>query len=106
MERFNNVSVVKKANIYFEGKVTSRTVIFEGGEKKTLGIMMPGEYEFGTEKKELMEILAGSLDVKLPGSENWVTILAGDSFEVASNSKFQLVVKELTDYCCSYLSVN
>ena len=106
MEQFNKVSVVKKANIYFEGKVTSRTVIFEDGEKKTLGIMMPGEYEFGTEKKELMEILAGNLKVKLPGSENWVEIKEGQSFEVASNSKFQLVVKELTDYCCSYLSVS
>jgi uncharacterized protein YaiE (UPF0345 family) len=104
MEQFSMVSVIKKANIYFEGKVTSRTVIFEDGEKKTLGIMMPGEYEFGTQKKELMEILAGNLEVKLPGSEKWVTITAGQSFEVVSDSKFQLVVKELTDYCCSYLS--
>ncbi len=104
MEQFNNVTVVKKANIYFDGKVTSRTVVFEDGEKKTLGIMMPGEYEFGTDKKELMEILAGNLEVKLPGSDEWITVIAGQSFEVASNSKFQLVVKELTDYCCSYLS--
>ena len=104
MEKFNNITIVKKANIYFEGKVTSRTILFEHGEKKTLGIMMPGEYEFGTEKKELMEILAGDLDVQLPGSEEWINIQAGETFEVASNSKFQLKVKELTDYCCSYLA--
>lgn len=104
MDQFNNVTAVKKANVYFDGKVTSRTIIFEDGEKKTLGIMMPGEYEFGTAKKELMEILAGTLEVKLPGSEAWITITAGQSFEVAADSKFQLVVKELTDYCCSYLS--
>lgn len=104
MDQFNHVSIVKKANIYFEGKVTSRTVIFENGEKKTLGIMMPGEYEFGTEKKELMEILAGDLVVMLPGNEEWTTFTAGESFEVESNSRFKLVVKELTDYCCSYLS--
>lgn len=104
MDQFSNVSVVKKANVYFDGKVTSRTVVFENGEKKTLGIMMPGEYEFGTEKKEIMEILAGDLDVKLPGSEEWISITGGQAFEVAKNSKFQLVVKELTDYCCSYVA--
>ncbi|HWT73803.1 MAG TPA: pyrimidine/purine nucleoside phosphorylase [Mobilitalea sp.] len=104
MDQFTNVTAVKKANVYFDGKVTSRTIIFEDGEKKTLGIMMPGEYEFGTGKKEIMEILAGTLDVKLPGSDEWVTYKEGQSFEVASNSKFQLVVKELTDYCCSYIT--
>lgn len=104
MDQFSNVTVVKKANVYFEGKVTSRTVLFEGGEKKTLGIMMPGEYEFGTGAKEVMEILAGELEVKLPGSSEWITVKGGESFEVAADSKFQLVVKELTDYCCSYIS--
>jgi len=104
MDQFDQVSIVKKANIYFEGKVTSRTVIFDNGEKKTLGIMMPGEYEFGTVQKELMEILAGDLVVMLPGNEKWITVNAGQSFEVESNSRFKLVVKELTDYCCSYLS--
>jgi len=100
---FKNVSIVKKANIYFDGKVTSRTVIFENGEKKTLGIMMPGEYEFGTEDKEIMEILGGEMDVLLPQNEDWQTICAGESFEVPKNSKFKLVVKEVADYCCSYI---
>jgi uncharacterized protein YaiE (UPF0345 family) len=104
MEQFDGVSVVKKANVYFEGKVTSRTVLFADGEKKTLGIMMPGEYEFGTGKKERMEILAGLLDVKLPGKNEWTTFSAGQSFDVPANSRFGLVVRELTDYCCSYLS--
>ncbi len=104
MSQLDNVTVVKKANVYFDGKVTSRTVILEDGEKKTLGIMMPGEYEFGTDKKEFMEIIAGSLEVKLPGETEWFTVTAGESFVVTANSKFQLVVKELTDYCCSYLS--
>ncbi len=103
MNQFDNVSIIKNANIYFDGKVTSRTVIFQDGEKKTLGIMMPGEYEFGTGKKELMEILAGKLEVKLPGSTEWIKVNAGEAFEVAADSKFQLIVAELTDYCCSYL---
>ena len=70
MSEFNNVTVVKKANIYFDGKVTSRTVLFQDKSRKTLGIMLPGEYEFGTEDKEIMEIISGDLEVLLPGSEN------------------------------------
>lgn len=104
MEQLIDVTVVKKANIYFEGKVTSRTILFKNGDKKTLGIMMPGDYEFGTEKKEIMEILEGNLEVKLSNSEDWKVFKSGDSFEVPSNSKFKLVVKEITDYCCSYIN--
>lgn len=103
MDKFENASVVKKANIYFEGKVTSRTVHLSNGEKKTLGIMMPGEYEFGTADKEIMEILAGNLMVMLPGESQWKQILGGQSFEVPANSSFKLDVKEVTDYCCSYV---
>jgi uncharacterized protein YaiE (UPF0345 family) len=104
MGLFENVTVEKAANIYFDGKVTSRTVIFQDGEKKTLGIMLPGEYEFGTGKKELMEITSGVLDVKLSGSEEWITFKDGDAFEVPANSSFKLVVKVITDYCCSYIA--
>ena len=102
MDQFENVTVVKPANIYFDGKVTSRTVLFADGSKKTLGIMLPGDYEFGTAAKELMEILAGKLEVMLPGATAWHTFTAGTSFEVPADSKFQLKVLEVTDYCCSY----
>ncbi len=102
MSQFDNVSVVREANIYFDGQVSSRAVIFADGTRKTLGIMLPGEYEFGTEDKELMEILAGNLEIRLPGSD-WQTIKAGDSFEVPANAKFQLKIKTVTDYCCSYI---
>jgi len=104
MNEFKNVTAIKKANVYFDGKVTSRTIVFKDGEKKTLGIMLPGEYEFGTAAKEIMEVLGGSLDVKLPGSDNFVTYKEGEAFEVPANSKFQLVVKEVADYCCSYIN--
>ncbi|GBF39435.1 pyrimidine/purine nucleoside phosphorylase [Leptospira johnsonii] len=103
MQQFENVTVIKKANVYFDGKVTSRTVIFSNGEKKTLGILMPGEYEFGTDEKEIMEILDGDLLVQLPGNPEWKEIKGGQSFEVPANSKFKLNVKKLSDYCCSYL---
>ncbi|HEY5525219.1 MAG TPA: pyrimidine/purine nucleoside phosphorylase [Clostridium sp.] len=103
MSEFKNVTAIKKANLYFDGKVSSRTIILESGEKKTLGIMMPGTYEFSTADKELMEITAGSLDAKLPGKDNFVSLKEGDSFSVPSNSKFIVVVKEVVDYCCSYI---
>jgi len=94
---FKNVTIVKKANIYFDGKVTSRTVIFPDGSKKTLDIMFPGDYEFGTAEKEIMEILAGNLNVLLPGAAGWVAFKEGDVFEVPAQSKFSLKVKSLTD---------
>ena len=102
MSQFEGVTVVREANIYFGGQVTSRTVLFDDGTKKTLGIMLPGDYEFGTADAEVMEILAGELTVKLPGSDEWVSITAGQSFDVPANSKFQLKVTAVTDYCCSY----
>ncbi len=104
MSSFTNVTVEKNANIYYEGKVTSRTVIFEDGTTKTLGIMLPGEYEFGTNLKELMEISAGKLTIKLPQESTWRVITPGESFEVPANSKFQLKITEATDYCCSYIA--
>jgi uncharacterized protein YaiE (UPF0345 family) len=100
---FKNVTIVKKANVYCDGKVTSRTVIFLDGSKKTLGIMFPGDYEFGTAEKEIMEILAGNLDVMLPGAEGWAAFREGEVFEMPAQSKFSLKVKDLTDYCCSYV---
>ena len=102
MSSFENVTVVKEANIYFDGKVTSRVVKFADGSKKTLGIMMPGDYEFGTDDNELMEVQSGELDVLLPGESEWQTFVKGTSFEVPKNSKFKLKVKTVSDYCCSY----
>lgn len=103
MSEFHNVRVTKKANVYFDGKVTSRTITFADGSRKTLGIMVPGDYRFNTDAAEVMEIIAGSLQVQLPGSELWQTFEDGSSFEVPAKSAFSLKVSRLTDYCCSYL---
>jgi uncharacterized protein YaiE (UPF0345 family) len=102
MRQFKNVTVVKKANVYFDGKVTSRTLLFADGSKKTLGIMLPGEYEFNTAAAELMEILAGEVEVLLPGQTEWKTYKSEDNFIVPANSSFKLKVKSVADYCCSY----
>lgn len=103
MSEFANVTVVKKANVYFGGNVTSRTIVFPDGSKKTLGVMLPGEYEFGTADKEVMEILSGDLDVLLPGADGWRTFAGGTAFEVPAGAKFSLRVRALTDYCCSFI---
>jgi purine/pyrimidine-nucleoside phosphorylase len=103
MLKFKNVTIVKKANIYFDGKVTSRKVIFPNGSKKTLGIMFPGDYEFSSAEMEIMEIITGELDLLLPGAAGWIAIKEGEAFEVPARSKFSLKVKSLTDYCCSYV---
>ncbi|MFD2112662.1 pyrimidine/purine nucleoside phosphorylase [Thiorhodococcus fuscus] len=103
MSQFENVTVIKQANVYFDGQVISRTLLFADGSRKSLGIMQPGTFTFGTQDAELMEILTGDLEVQLPGTGGWRRIVGGESFEVPADSSFTVKVNELTDYCCSYL---
>lgn len=103
MSEFSNVAITKKANVYFDGGVTSRTVLFADGSKKTLGIMLPGEYEFTTADREIMEIQSGELDVLLPGSSGWKPVSGGDSFDVPANAAFKVRVRTISDYICSFL---
>ena len=103
MSEFNNVSIVKKANVYFGGNVSSRTIQFADGSIKTLGFMLPGEYLFNTADKELMEIIDGDLDLLLPGNTEWLKIVGGESFNVPANSAFTVKINTATDYCCSFI---
>lgn len=102
MSEYRNVTVVKEANVYFNGGVTSRTLLFEDGSKKTLGIIQPGEYTFNTDAAEMMEIISGELDVQIAGGA-WGAVQGGESFKVPANSSFTMKVKSVTDYCCSFL---
>lgn len=99
---FSNVTVTKAANVYFDGKVSSRKLAFADGSIKTLGLMAIGDYKFGTEQKELMEILAGDCEILLPNSDVWQKVSAGESFEVPANSSFEIKALTIVDYCCSY----
>tara|TARA_B100001057_G_C22869411_1_gene958114 strand:- start:74 stop:391 length:318 start_codon:yes stop_codon:yes gene_type:complete len=103
MSELNNVTIEKRANYYFDGNVTSRTVLFLDGTKKTLGIMLPGEYQFNTSQKEVMEITSGNIEVLISEQEGWIEMNEGMKFEVPKNSVFKLKVKTIFDYCCSYL---
>ena len=102
MSKFTNATIKKEANIYYDGSVTSRSIVLEDGSEVSLGIMLPGEYTFNTNKAEIMEMLSGNLEVKLP-DEEWKTLNTPESFNVASNSSFEVRVKTVTDYCCRYI---
>jgi uncharacterized protein YaiE (UPF0345 family) len=101
---FPNVTAVAKANVYFEGKVVSHSIVFPDGSKKTLGLIYPGSYHFGTGKAERMEIVAGQCEVKVDGSTHAETYIAGTFFDVPANSGFDISVPDgLCEYICSFL---
>lgn len=88
-------------NEYFDGKVKS--IAFQSATlPATVGVMAPGDYEFGTSQKETMSVVSGALTVKLPDADNWQTFEAGQSFIVEANKKFQLQVAVDTAYHCTY----
>jgi len=102
-ERFENVSVVCKANVYFDGKVVSHTVEFADGTKKTVGLIYPGEYKFNTDAPEKMEIIAGASKVKQAGSDSWEDYNAGTFFLVPGKSYFEIsVASGVAEYICSF----
>ena len=103
-KEFAGVTAVTKANVYFDGKVVSHTVLFPDGSKKTLGLIYPGKFHFGTDKAERMEIVAGACQVKLDGGAQVQSYSAGQLFEVPSKSGFDIEVKEgICEYICSFL---
>ena len=100
---FSNVTVVAKANIYFEGKVVSHTLRFEDGTKKTIGLVYPGQYHFSTDAAERMEVTAGACQVKLDGQAAYSAYAAGSAFDVPAKSGFDIRVESgITEYVCSF----
>lgn len=103
-ERFANVTAVAKANVYFDGKVVSHSILFADGSKKTLGLIYPGSFHFGTEQAERMEIVAGSCRVRLDGATAEAGYGAGQSFDVPAKSGFRIEVADgICEYICSFL---
>lgn len=102
---FENVTAVAKANVYFDGKVVSHSILFGDGSKKTLGLIYPGEYHFGTDAAEEMAITDGTCEVVLDGQETNASYAAGTAFEVPAKSGFTIRVKDgICQYVCSFLS--
>ena len=102
MSKFDNVSIIKKANVFFDGKCVSHTVHFPDGSRKSVGVIFPGQLTFKTGEPELMEITAGSCRVKLAGDKDWRVCRAGDSFKVPANSAFDIEPMEMLDYVCHF----
>lgn len=101
---FRGVTAVTKANVYFDGKVVSHSILFPDSSKKTLGLIHPGKFHFGTDKAERMEIVAGQCAVKLDGQTAVNTFAAGQVFDVPAKSGFDIEVKEgICEYICSFI---
>ena len=101
---FSPVTAVAKANIYFEGRVVSHTILSADGTKRTLGLIYPGTYHFGTDAAERMEIVAGTCTVTLDGQTATQTYAAGTYFDVPGKSGFTIAVPAgLCEYICSFL---
>ena len=102
--QFSNVTAVAKANVYFDGKVVSHTILFPDGSKKTLGLIYPGKFHFGTDKAERMEIVAGICTVKLDGQNATKDCATGTAFDVPAKSGFDIEVKSgICEYICSFI---
>jgi purine/pyrimidine-nucleoside phosphorylase len=101
---FSGVTALTKANVYFEGKVVSHTLLFPDGSKKTLGLIYPGQYHFGTDKAERMELTSGQCIIKLDSGSTSATYRAGQAFDVPAKSGFDIEVRSgICEYICSYL---
>ena len=101
-KQFDQVSVVKQANKYFDGKCISYNVLFADGSKKSVGVIFPSSLTFNTGAPEVMEILGGVCKVRLAGASEWTTYGAGQSFNIAANSSFDIETVELLDYVCHF----
>ena len=100
--QFDNVSVVKKANVFFDGKCVSHTVLFADGTKKSVGVIFPSSLVFNTGAPEIMEINGGKCRVRIKGETEWKTYEAGQSFSVPGDSHFDIETIELLDYVCHF----
>ena len=104
---FKFVTAVAKANVYFDGKVVSHTIFLPDNSRKTLGLVYPGKFHFGTDAAERMEIIAGECHVRIDGEASSAGPTAygpGQHFEVPAKSGFDIEVKNgICEYVCSFL---
>ncbi|MFA9441130.1 pyrimidine/purine nucleoside phosphorylase [Uliginosibacterium sp. sgz301328] len=101
--QFDNVAVIKKANVYFDGKCVSHTVVLADGTKKSVGVILPATLTFNTGAPEIMETVGGICRVRIAGETEWKTYTEGQSFSVPANSSFDIEVKDVPyHYVCHF----
>lgn len=101
--QFEQVSVIKQANIYFDGKCVSHTVLFSDGSKKTIGVIFPSSLVFNTAAAEVMELNAGKCRIRLKGQDTWTSYEGRQEFNVPANSSFEIETLETLDYVCHFV---
>jgi uncharacterized protein YaiE (UPF0345 family) len=101
--QFDQVSVIKKANVYFDGKCVSHTILCADGSKKTIGVIFPSSLLFNTDAAEIMELNAGKCRIRIKGEAAWSTYHGGEQFRVPANSSFDIETIEMLDYVCHFI---
>jgi purine/pyrimidine-nucleoside phosphorylase len=102
-EKFDGVAVTTKANVYFDGKCVSHSIVLADGTKKSVGVILPSSLTFNTGAPEIMEGVAGSCRVRLKGESEWKTYSAGESYNVPGNASFDIeVTGEPYHYICHF----
>lgn len=102
MSTLENVTVSKKANIYFDGKCVSHSLQLADGSKKSVGVIFPSSLTFNTGAPEVMEITGGKCRVRLAGASEWQEFTGGQEFAVGANSSFEIETLETVDYVCHF----
>lgn len=101
-EKLHQIEVTTKANVYWDGKVTSRTCFRQDGSKFTLGIITAGSYTFDVGDREVVQLIAGDAEILLPTEQDWRKVTAPESFEIIANSKYQIRTTGVAEYLCDY----
>lgn len=102
MSQFDNVSVIKKSNVFFDGKCVSHSVLFNDGTRKTVGVILPSTLTFNVGVPEIMEITSGTCRVRIGDEPDFSTYAAGSRFSVPANGSFVIQADEVVDYVCSF----
>ena len=99
--QFDQVSVGKKANVYFDGKCVSHTVTLADGTRKSVGVILPSTLRFDLTTKEVMEVADGTAYVSING-EAEKSFSAGQSWTVEAGAYFVIRADQPVHYVCHF----
>ena len=98
-----HVTVSTTANVYFDGRCVSHSVLLPDGSKKSLGVILPATLRFNTSTAERMECVAGQCEYRLEGADAaWLPSRAGESFSIPADASFEIRVEAPYHYICHF----